>query len=74
MNFASVKAWLESQTAVDWIAHGAATLLVLAFVGFQGWALFKGQRWDPGAFGAGASSLVLAVTGLLYVKHKVGDK
>ena len=71
MNFATVKAWLSKQTAVDWIAHGAAILLVMAFVGFQAWALYKGQRWDPGAFGGGATALVAGVTGLLYVKHKI---
>ena len=74
MNFDTVKTFLAKQTAIDWIAHGTVVILVLAYVGFQGWALHLGQRWDPAAFGVGATSLVAACTALLAVKRHYGGK
>ena len=71
LNWASVKAWLQGQTAVDWIAHLSAIALVAGFLGFQAWAMHKGQTFEPRAFGMGAASLVGAIVALLYVKHKV---
>ncbi len=71
MNFSTVKDWLAKQTAVDWIAHLSAILMVLAYIGFQAWSMHKGQHFAPRAFGMGAASLLAAVTALLYVKHKI---
>ena len=69
MNFATVKAWLAKQTTVDWIAHGAAALIAVSFVGFQVWAMSKGQPWRPRAFGEGATGVVSSIALLLGVQH-----
>ena len=69
MNFATVKAWLAKQTTVDWIAHGAAALIAVSFVGFEAWAMSKGQPWRPRAFGEGATGVVSSIALLLGVQH-----
>ena len=72
MTFATVKAFLSKQSASAWMAHISALLLVLAFIGFQAWSLYKGQSWDAVSFGAGATGLVGAVTALFHYTQKVG--
>jgi hypothetical protein len=70
MTFATVKAFLSKQSASAWMAHISALLLVLAYLGFQGWALYKAQPWDAASFGAGATGLIGAVTALFHFTTK----
>ena len=51
------------------IGRWLAVLTVLAGIGYQGWAIYKGQPFDLQNFGVGAGALFTGVGAMLKLKE-----
>ena len=66
----NLKTMLSGPQAADAMAHSVGIAGALGYLGYQGYALYKGQTWDPGAFGAGFGTMAAGIGALLFGKGK----